>query len=118
VIHVVGFDVSDPKEREQLQAIATVGRGKLLQRDRRPATRRRPCVARCAAPSIWFTMRPARGVVARGYVNGPPLDLERGTYRLTIPRDEGRSGGGCGVGGGENWGKCRWMRRGKLTVRE
>lgn len=84
VIHVVGFDVSEPKEQEQLKAIAKIGRGNFYN-----ATNAKELAdaLKSAVESARYVIHDEQGraVVAHGSINGKPVDLEAGAYQLSIP---------------------------------
>jgi hypothetical protein len=82
VVHVVGFDVRDPEADRQLRAVARIGGGTYA----RAADARSLAEAlRGAASSLGYEVADASGgVVARGAVNGAPVALEPGEYRVRL----------------------------------
>jgi hypothetical protein len=83
VIQVVGFDIREPKVRQQLEKIAKLGGGKYY--DARDA-RQLVDALRQAIPSTGFEVLAADRdtVVASALVNGKPLELAAGSYRVRL----------------------------------
>ena len=87
VIHVVGFGIRDNDERRHLMEIAKIGGGKYF--DAANATELAASL-RKAVESANYVVKDEAGKseVARGLINGPPLTLMPGAYRVVIIGDE------------------------------
>jgi hypothetical protein len=90
VIHVVGFDIRDNDERRQLMEIAKLGGGQYFD-----AANAEELAAslRKAVESANYVVRDEAGKseVARGLINGSPLTLMPGSYRVRVIGDEENS---------------------------
>jgi Mg-chelatase subunit ChlD len=84
VIHVVGFDVGKSEEQTQLQALARIGRGNYYHA---ADAKQLADALHQALHSARYVVHDVQGkdVITRGDINGAPLDLPAGDYRITIP---------------------------------
>ncbi|HUE69374.1 MAG TPA: VWA domain-containing protein [Pirellulaceae bacterium] len=82
VIHVVGFDIAGTDAEKQLREIAKIGRGDYYGAQN---ARQLSAALKAAAAAGAFTVYDDAGnVAARGTVNGGPVPLLPGTYRVRL----------------------------------
>jgi Ca-activated chloride channel family protein len=89
MIQVVGFDVGDATVRQQLEKIAKAGGGKYY--DARDAKQLVEAL-RQAVPNAGFEVLASDGdkVLASGSINGKPLELPAGSYRVRLAGSKGK----------------------------
>jgi hypothetical protein len=83
VVHVVGFSIDGSEAHRQLAEIARQGGGNYYRADGAAAL---ADVLRKAVRSAAFVVYESGGdtIIARGLINGPPLALPAGSYRVAI----------------------------------
>jgi hypothetical protein len=84
VVHVIGFDVQDPEEQKQLQALAKAGGGNYYDA---ADAKQLAAALREAVAGARFVVQDEAGkkVMAQGVLNGAPVPLTPGSYRVSIP---------------------------------
>lgn len=90
VIHVVGFDIQENEARRQLEALARLGGGSYF--NAADAQQLGEALRGAVDSTGYAVYRPGESnVYAQGILNGPPLELESGTYRVVPPGTSGQS---------------------------
>ena len=82
VIHVVGFDIAGTDAETQLREIAKIGRGDYYGAQN--ARQLSAALKAAAAAGAYTVYDDAGNVVARGAVNGKPVSLLPGSYRVRL----------------------------------
>jgi hypothetical protein len=80
LVHVVGFDVHNDKEQQQLQALALIGGGKYFSANNAKDL----ADALGQAVPDGYEVFDEQGKVRRGSINGLPLRLEPGAYQARL----------------------------------
>jgi Mg-chelatase subunit ChlD len=82
VVHVIGFDVRNPKDQEGLNAIAKLGGGKYFTA--KTAKELSQVLAEATSSGFVVSNKEGGEVVARGAVNGPKVGLRPGHYQVRL----------------------------------
>jgi hypothetical protein len=81
-IHVVGFDIAGTEAERQLKELARIGKGRYYGAQN---TRELLLGLQSAVPTLGFEVLDAAGaVVARGALDGEPVELKPGPYRVRL----------------------------------
>lgn len=84
VIHVVGFDISGAEAEKQLRQIAKIGRGEYYGAQN--AGQLRDALKAAATAGSYVVYDEAGQLAGKGTINGDPVPLLPGKYRLRLPQ--------------------------------